>query len=207
MPRISKSQQEEVRQAIIREARSLFFSQGFAKTSTKAISQKVGIAEGTLFNYFDDKHELFLASLASEFAIDHQKILAADYGSGTAPIVIHQALCEMYRPFLSLAKPLIMDVTLALIAITQKDARRIEKLLQIDVEAFGTLRALVEDLRKSGRLVAEVDAEELSENIVSVFLFEVLMYAYDPERSLAGFVSRLERKIESVCRGLLGEEI
>ena len=39
---------------------SLFAEKGFYHTTTKAISRKAGIAEGTLFNYFETKEDLAL---------------------------------------------------------------------------------------------------------------------------------------------------
>ncbi len=51
---------EKTRQAILRAALELFASQGFYRTTTKAISRKAGIAEGTLFNYFKTKEDLAL---------------------------------------------------------------------------------------------------------------------------------------------------
>src|SRR5262249_44330819 len=41
-------------------ALKLFAEKGFYNTSTRAISRKAGIAEGTLFNYFETKEDLAL---------------------------------------------------------------------------------------------------------------------------------------------------
>ena len=49
---------EKTRKAILRAALDLFAKKGFYQTTTKAISQKAGIAEGTLFNYFHTKEDL-----------------------------------------------------------------------------------------------------------------------------------------------------
>lgn len=57
---------EKTRQAILRAALQLFASQGFYHTTTKAISRKAGIAEGTLFNYFRTKEDLAAYFLEQE---------------------------------------------------------------------------------------------------------------------------------------------
>jgi len=44
----------------LRAALDLFAEKGFYRTTTKAISKKAGIAEGTLFNYFETKEDLAL---------------------------------------------------------------------------------------------------------------------------------------------------
>jgi AcrR family transcriptional regulator len=51
---------EKTKQAILRAALELFASLGFYETTTKAISRRAKIAEGTLFNYFETKEDLAL---------------------------------------------------------------------------------------------------------------------------------------------------
>ena len=51
---------EKTKQAILAAALNLFAEKGFYRTSTRAISRKAGIAEGTLFNYFETKEDLAL---------------------------------------------------------------------------------------------------------------------------------------------------
>src|SRR5580692_8169142 len=51
---------DKTKQAILEAALRLFAEKGFYRTTTKAISRKAGIAEGTLFNYFETKEDLAL---------------------------------------------------------------------------------------------------------------------------------------------------
>jgi AcrR family transcriptional regulator len=51
---------EKTKQAILAAALKLFAEKGFYNTGTRAISRKAGIAEGTLFNYFETKEDLAL---------------------------------------------------------------------------------------------------------------------------------------------------
>jgi AcrR family transcriptional regulator len=51
---------EKTKRAILAAALKLFAEKGFYHTSTRAISRKAGIAEGTLFNYFETKEDLAL---------------------------------------------------------------------------------------------------------------------------------------------------
>jgi len=54
------------KQAILEAALQLFSKRGFAATTTKQISRRAGIAEGTLFNYFRTKEDLALCFLERE---------------------------------------------------------------------------------------------------------------------------------------------
>jgi AcrR family transcriptional regulator len=60
------AQKEKTKKAILQAALDLFSRKGFARTTTKAISQKAGIAEGTLFNYFPTKEDLALFFFGQE---------------------------------------------------------------------------------------------------------------------------------------------
>jgi len=59
---------ERTRQAILRAALNLFAEKGFYQTTTRAISRKAKIAEGTLFNYFETKEDLALYFFEQELA-------------------------------------------------------------------------------------------------------------------------------------------
>jgi AcrR family transcriptional regulator len=59
---------ENTRQAILQSALDLFAQKGFYQTTTKAISRKARIAEGTLFNYFETKEDLALYFFERELA-------------------------------------------------------------------------------------------------------------------------------------------
>jgi AcrR family transcriptional regulator len=57
---------EETKQRILKAALELFKEKGLEGTTTKEISKKAGIAEGTLFNYFKTKEDLALYFFQNE---------------------------------------------------------------------------------------------------------------------------------------------
>jgi AcrR family transcriptional regulator len=59
MPRRSKADAAETRRMIVEAARGLFTEQGYAATTTAAISRSAGVTEGAFFNHFKDKKALF----------------------------------------------------------------------------------------------------------------------------------------------------
>jgi AcrR family transcriptional regulator len=52
--------ESEVRNRILESAQHLFAQKGFAKTSTRQLAQEAGVAEGTLFRYFDNKKAILV---------------------------------------------------------------------------------------------------------------------------------------------------
>ncbi len=59
---------ERTKKEILRAALELFSKKGFFQTTTKQISTKAKIAEGTLFNYFKTKEDLALYFFEQELA-------------------------------------------------------------------------------------------------------------------------------------------
>ena len=47
------------REQIIQAAAGLFSSKGFHRTTTRDIAEAAEVSEGTLYNYFEDKDDLF----------------------------------------------------------------------------------------------------------------------------------------------------
>lgn len=203
MARISKERQLEIRNDILETAKQLFFSKGFEKTSTKEIAKSVGIAEGTLFNYYSDKNDLFLAAIAANF-VGKEAENKYDYNLETvAPIIIYDFLYNIYKPILRLPKSLIIESGLAMLNAGKKHASALKKLMEMDFKYMAKLEALIKELKDKGLFIEETEPGVLSENIFSVFMFELFMYAYDKEMDKDQFFENFKYKIGTVCKGYM----
>lgn len=60
MAKRTQEQAAETRDAVIRAARQLFASLGYAAASVAAIAEAAGVTKGALFHHFENKEELFL---------------------------------------------------------------------------------------------------------------------------------------------------
>ncbi|PKP81035.1 MAG: TetR family transcriptional regulator [Alphaproteobacteria bacterium HGW-Alphaproteobacteria-18] len=60
MPKRSREQAAETREALLRAARKSFATQGFAGTSVASVAAGAGTTKGALFHYFSSKEVLFL---------------------------------------------------------------------------------------------------------------------------------------------------
>lgn len=56
--RVTAARKAETERRIVAAARALFEAQGYEATTTRAIARDAGVAAGTLFNYFPNKHSL-----------------------------------------------------------------------------------------------------------------------------------------------------
>lgn len=55
---------EQQRQRILDAARTVFFRDGFMPANLDEVAQRAGVAKGTLYRYFDNKAELYVAVLS-----------------------------------------------------------------------------------------------------------------------------------------------
>lgn len=58
MARPAKKARKDARGALLRDARELILSQGYAKTSVDTINARAGLSKGTFYHYFKSKSEL-----------------------------------------------------------------------------------------------------------------------------------------------------
>ncbi len=69
---------------ILGAAQKLFNTRGLRKTTVEDIARDAGIGKGTVYNYFEDKEAIFLASKRAECAVLMQKFRKAIRGEHSA---------------------------------------------------------------------------------------------------------------------------
>lgn len=62
----NKKEKQFIRSSLIEQGKSLFSKYGFQKTSILEITKNVGIAQGTFYNFFNSKEELYFIILELE---------------------------------------------------------------------------------------------------------------------------------------------
>jgi AcrR family transcriptional regulator len=101
MPKIVDEQMREAtRHRIIRVAASEFARLGFDQANINTIAEQAGIGKGTIYLYFENKRELFLAMLRHIAQGQLTTIRVALAADGT----LHQRLERLFRAFAHLAE-------------------------------------------------------------------------------------------------------
>ncbi len=59
---------------IIEAGYALFNEKGMRNTNTAEIAKRAGVSTGIVYRYFEDKHEIFIASLPMYFALFNERI-------------------------------------------------------------------------------------------------------------------------------------
>lgn len=101
MPKVVDEQMREAtRRRIIHEAASEFARLGFDQANINTIAELAGIGKGTIYLYFENKRELFLAMLRSIAQAQMASIRTALAYEGT----LQQRLERLFRAFVHLAE-------------------------------------------------------------------------------------------------------
>lgn len=86
------------REEILVAAAEVFSQRGFAGADTQTVADRIGIAKGTIYNYFPSKEELFLAAVDHLMIRLQQAVDAAVEGS-TEPFEQVRKALEAYLKF------------------------------------------------------------------------------------------------------------
>lgn len=202
MARIGKEKKEEIKNKIIQESKALFFEKGYDKTSTSQIAKAVEIAEGTIFNYFATKAEIFFEVFSSEFPIENINPKSyIDKEAGVADI-IYNFFYKNLKPVIILPKMLLRELGIASLNIMKKRPMLFKKLADLDYKMLDKLHDLIEELQING-LINTCNSESLSEIIYSILMFEILIYSYEDDRSKETMLKNFKEKIVFILKGYI----
>ncbi len=205
MARISKAEKEVVRSKIVSVARELFLDSDYDHVSTKNIAKKVGIAEGTLFNYFDSKSEIFFESIALEVDVNeeyyHQQLLLE---SDISKAVLDHTM-KFLNYIVKIPKGILGELAIASLKMAKKRPESFQKLIKLDFEYMEELTGYFRKLIEKG-FIKKVDPTSLSEIMYSVFAFELMMYLYKKDIDKEELIDRISNKIDIILKEYILEE-
>lgn len=85
----------EVRDALVAAACAAFCEDGFHGTNTNRIAQRAGLAAGTLYNYFSDKIDIFLAVYDQWLIAEWRSIETVIRSGGRSPKALAAAVTDV----------------------------------------------------------------------------------------------------------------
>lgn len=194
MARRTKEQKERIRKSILKISEELFSANGYNETSTKKIAENVGIAEGTIFNYFESKSEIFFEIFTEEdhisLASDHQ-FKVGDFPSE----IIAEYLCKIYDKFLIIPKKILKELILSSAKMANKRPKLFNKLASLDYKYIKEVEYLLDQFVEKG-LITKKDTKLFSEIIYSVFAFELLVFLYETDMKKEEMLKSTKSKLK-----------
>ncbi len=200
MARISKEQQGIIRRKILDTAKAKFTDIGFEKTSTKKIAKEVGIAEGTLFNYFETKTELFFEAFGEEYEkVQEERDMHLQLSTNVSE-VITSTFTKTIGLILKLPRGILGELAIASVKMAKNKPERFQKLMMYDFKFMEDIAEYIKQL-KEHNLLKEVDETLFSEMIFSFIGYELLLYMYDSSIKKDQMTQRIKSKIDILVEG------
>jgi len=100
--RITAEAKAETRKRILDAAKHLFRTRGFEQATTRDIGKKVGIATGTMFNYFGSKEAIVVELAAQAFTKSQREFAKHRRGQATADEELFSLIATQLRHLRSL---------------------------------------------------------------------------------------------------------
>lgn len=200
MARIGKEKKEQIRKSILEKSKELFFGKGYDQTSTKEIAREVGIAEGTIFNYFKTKADIFLEVFSMEHTI--KKIETNQYmdkGTSVLDIFMNFIKCNL-KDIMIFPKGILKELGIASLNLAKSKPALIKKLAEFDFQVLGHLQELTEDLQGKGFIVP-CDGKVLSDVIYSAMMLEFILYVYEKDRKKETMFDNIREKVGFILKG------
>jgi AcrR family transcriptional regulator len=182
---------------ILAAGRELFTENGYDGTTTRAISERAGIATGTLFSYFPDKRALLVQIFAMDIdqAVGHAFATLPDAPLVDRAIYLFGACFDYYSRDLRLARAVIKEML-----FLDPEPRRV---LYRSTSGFVLrLAAQIEAARSRGEVRADVAAPTAATAFFAQYYFALIAWVNEvvPDRDTA--LEMLRQSLHLICDGI-----
>lgn len=193
MARIGKEEKARIRNKIIEESKRIFKEHGFDNTSIQAIARAVGIANGTVFNYFKSKEEIYLSTMIDNASDDTLMELPLEKKASITEHLIKMLEDDVMKSLL-LKKEVLAEVILVSLKLRKRKEIPFGDLVNLDRKYINKIESVLNlyDF-DNARLVSEI----IYNNIIS----ESLLYVYVESVSKADLLKEIKNKTLAILNG------
>lgn len=200
--RIREMKKRRNRARIIESARESFMTRGYGDTSIEEIAKNSEIGVGTVYNYFQSKADLLVASFFGDIEqIMEDKNIDPD----REELTISKAICEIAYGYTAniekVDKDLLREINSAMNSNSSRSDFFKRELLSIETSFLKKTSKFVEAVKRRGRLEEEFRTMEALKCVYSSCLFEIMRFVYDDLRTVEDLREGIRKQVEFVFSG------
>lgn len=195
--RINKEEQEKIRKEILETAYIFFTKKGYEDTKTKDISERVGIAEGTLFNYFSSKANLYMEAMLENMDLSGDEFISEEITQENIIDMILEYIVKSFKIVFKLPKTVIKEIFHLSTYLSKKKRKVFNKYAETDFKAMEELARLILQMQKKS-ILKEIDSETAASTIFAAVFFELLLYTYEDHYDKDDMMASLRKKVELI---------
>lgn len=201
MVRVSDEQKRTVRNKILEVSKEFFMERGFHETKTKEIAKEVGIAEGTLFNYFPTKTDIFFETMAAGYMTDPHAKDAINYQDDVVDMIF-DLFYRTIKALIKLPKKTIRDLASAAVQMSRKRSGMIHRIIQLDYNLMDDLEQMIQRLIDDHRM-RSCNARMAAETVFCVVVGEMVLYVYEDDVDRDVMFQHIREKLTFTLSGYL----
>jgi len=195
--RINKQEQEKIRKEILEAAYTLFTKKGYEDTKTKEISEMVGIAEGTLFNYFSSKANLYMEAMLENMDLSGVREMSEEITRENIIDMILEYITKSFKIVFKLPKTVIKEIFHLSTYLSKKKRKVFSKFAETDFKAMDELGQFLKQMQEK-KLLKDFDPETAASTIFAAVFFELLLYTYEDQYEKDIMMMSLKKKLELI---------
>lgn len=199
-PSLAADQTTGTRGHILAAAEEIIQDRGLRACTTRAIAERAGCAEGSIYRYFTDKHALFMEIVKTRFPqfLELTSTLPERAGTGT----VRRNLEEVARTALGFYRVILPIVVGALgdRELLEEQRRHFEESKGGPMKAIGALSTYIRKEQRLGRVSDKVSAEHVTRLVLGACFSQAVLEQILGDEAWLGTDERYAREI---VRGLM----
>lgn len=203
MAGLREIKKEKTRNDILQYAEKLFKEKGFKNVTTSEIAKGVGVAEGTLFNYFSSKGELFLEALFGR--INKEKYIPDKIQDIDEEKLVNELIniIDFYMKDMTKVKKIILKDYFSVVfnVDTAESLSTRKSLFGMDEKIMRELKFFLNRLKDENKDLKTFNSDIAVECIYGTVILQLTKYIYDDEYNYSGVIENLKKEIQFIIHG------
>lgn len=197
---IRNKKKEKIKADILEAAKHLFIEEGYDKVSMNKIAEKAMVGTGTIYNYYKNKSEVFIAAI-KENVIDEEDtdfLKDLDLNSNVdISILIVKFMEQYFNKYKWMFKKNIMQSFVkAVFSFASGKNSLMNSLIAEDFKFIDAVESFLIKLKKLD--LFDMDARNTAELIYSAAVYEIMMYLYSDTSSIEEAKEKIIKKVQII---------
>src|SRR6266508_1551776 len=203
VPPLATEEIPGIRKHILAAAEEIIHDRGLRAATTRAIAQRAGCAEGSIYRYFVDKHALFMEIVRTRFPQFLELISTLPDRAGTA--TVRKNLEEVARTALGFYRAIVPMVIGAMAEreLLEEQRRHFQETKGGPMRALGSVSTYIRNEQRLGRISEKVSPEHATRTLLGACFSEALLEELVGAEAVLGSDEQYAREIvRSLMEGL-----
>lgn len=197
MSNLRETKKQQTKEQILEAAQEIFMTLGYEKTTIAQIASRANIANGTFYNYFVSKAELFLYLIFAHPDELEDKANAILNNPSEDVLETLIALCNVYLDAMqNFGKRFGKEIIAVFASNIDEHRNTMREFINLDFQFIEQVSHLLAFYQQKGILINRFDAKDAAECIYGIFVVQMIMYFFEEEQTFEVTKNKIIRQIK-----------